>query len=182
MSAENFAACFAATERWEGWHQFSLDPRDPGGATWCGLTQKSYDAWRFQRKLPLQGVRKASDDEIRAIFHDEYWAQARCDDCFAGLDLVQFDSAINEGPAQATKILQRALGVAADGVFGLETLYALQGAYREEELIRKVCELRFSFWRGLRTFRYFGQGWMARGEDIEKRALEMLALSFDGGR
>ena len=174
MTASNFAACFAVTERWEGWHQFSNDRNDPGGATWCGLTQRSYDAWRRLKGLPGQSVRRASDDEIGQIFRSEYWTQARCDDLFPGLDLVQFDIAINEGASQATKDLQRALGVTADGVFGLETLGAVQKVTDRAALIKAVCARRMSFWRSLKTWVYFGKGWSARGTDVETRALAML--------
>ena len=173
MAASNLDACFVDTERWEGWHQFSMDPHDPGGATWCGLTQRAYDAWRESQMLPLQGVRRSADSEIKRIFHGEYWMQARCDDLPPGLDLIQFDCAINEGAVQATKDLQRALGVPADGVFGLETLGAVQSRTDVVGLINAVCDRRESFWRRLTTFRWFGKGWLARGEDMRLRAINM---------
>ena len=173
MAATNFDACFAEMERWEGWHQFSCDAHDPGGATWCGLTQRAYDAWRVSEKLPVQGVRRCADDELRRIYRSEYWDQARCDDLPAGLDLCQFDTAVNEGCVQATRDLQRVLGVSADGIFGLETLHAVQLRRDVANLINAVCDRRERFWRGLSTFRWFGPGWMARGEGIRARALSM---------
>lgn len=145
MSSANFDSCFASTETWEGWHKFSDAPGDPGGSTWCGLTWRAYDAWRKSKGLATQFVRRASDDEIKQIFHDEYWAVARCDDCFDGLDLMQFDIAINMGPVTANKMLQRSLGVAADGQFGLETLAALQKVTQTQDkksLIQKVANKR----------------------------------------
>lgn len=177
MAAENFDACFASTESWEGWHKYTNNPSDPGGATWCGLTWRSYDAWRKKQGLPLQSVRKASDDEIKQIFRSEYWNGARCDDCPPGVDLQQFDIAINTGPRQANLFLQRALGMQADGVFGLETLGALQSrslATAQRDLIRNIAARRLSFWQALRTWKLFGKGWNARGEDIEAKALAMV--------
>jgi lysozyme family protein len=177
MTAQNFDACFVSTETWEGWHKYSNDPRDPGGATWCGLTENSYDAWRKKQGLPLQFVRLASDKEITQIFREEYWNGARCDDCPDGVDLQQFDIAINMGPRQANLFLQRALLVSADGVFGLETLGALQKVsipWVERLLIQKIASNRLSFWEGLRTWRVFGKGWRARGKDIEAKALAMV--------
>lgn len=175
MTAANWPAAFAATEQWEGWHQFSDDRYDPGGATWCGLTQRAYNGWRSSKGLPAQGVRRASDDEIRTIFHDEYWAKARGDDCFAGLDLLMFDIAINMGPIAATRFLQEALGVAPDGWFGLETLGKLRATNDRASLIQAICAKRFSFWHALSTWWRFGKGWMRRGNDIEARALKMAA-------
>jgi lysozyme family protein len=177
MSAANFDLCFAATETWEGWHKFSDSPGDPGGATWCGLTWRAYNAWRKSKGLPTQFVRRATDDEIKQIFHDEYWELARCDDCFDGLDLMLFDIAINTGPAAANKMVQRSLRVKADGWFGLETLAALEKITSMDErksLIKSVASQRMSFWHALRTWRLFSSGWSARGVDIEVKALSMV--------
>jgi lysozyme family protein len=190
MTAANFPLDFADTERWEGWHTYSDDRYDPGGATWSGLTQRAYDAWRRSQGKPTQGVGHASDDELRAIFHDEYWAKVRGDDCPAGVDLLMFDIAVNMGPVVATRFLQQALGVAVDGWFGLETLGRLKAVDspskdgRSSErpmdrasLIKAICARRFSFWHALSTWWRFGKGWMARGNDIEARALKLAAAS-----
>lgn len=185
----DFDACFAAMELEEGWHQFSLDPHDPGGATWCGLTQRSYDAWRRSRALPARGVRQATDAELATIYRGEYWNAVRGDDLFAGLDLAVFDYAVNAGARQATLDLQRSLNAAlpslridVDGVFGLETLHALQRLVSrdgEEDLIHAICARRFAFWRALKTFRWFGAGWKARGERIERKSLALFAASLE---
>jgi lysozyme family protein len=173
----NFDACFPITETYEGWHRYSNYRGDPGGATWCGLTQRSYDAWRKKQGLLTQSVRRATDDEIKQIFRFEYWDGARCNDCPAGIDLQQFDIAINMGPLQANKFLQRALGVEADGVFGLETLNSLQKITlpdAQRNLIKLVAARRLSLWESLRTWNLFGKGWIARGEAVEDKALAMV--------
>jgi lysozyme family protein len=190
VTAANFPLDFADTERWEGWHTYSDDRYDPGGATWCGLTQRAYDAWRRLKGLPTRGVRQATDDEIRTIFRDEYWGPVRGDDCPAGVDLLMFDIAINMGPVVAIRFLQQALVVKVDGMFGLETLGKLKGVDspsgdgRSSErpmdrsaLIQAICARRFSFWHALTTWWRFGKGWMARGNDIEARALKLAASS-----
>ncbi len=174
MTASNFSACFEEMEKFEGFHQFSNNPHDPGGATESGLTQRSYDAWRRKQGLPIRSVRVVTDDELQAIYRSEYWTQVRGDELYPGLDLVLFDTAVNEGAVQATRDLQRALGVSVDGVFGLETLGAIQNYGDKSGLIHAVCARRMSFWRSLKTWVYFGKGWAARGEDIEARAIAML--------
>ena len=177
MTASNFPACFLETEGWEGWHKTSADPYDPGGLTYCGLTDRAYQAWRTKHGLKMQHVVSATDDEIKQIFREEYWGQARCDDCYDGLDLLQFDIAINMGPGVANKMLQRALGVTADGVFGLETLARLQRVtvpLAKKTLIQRIAAQRMSFWRSLKTWWRFGKGWSARGNDIEDKALAMV--------
>lgn len=84
-----------------------------------------------------------------------------------------YDIAINMGPVVATRFLQQALGVVADGWFGLETLDKLQRVNEPAALIKAICAKRFSFWHALSTWWRFGKGWMARGNDIEARALKM---------
>ena len=174
MTAANFDSCFAETEKWEGWHKFSNNPHDPGGATYCGLTQRAYDAWRSKNHMLIQNVRAASDTEIKQIFRDQYWNPVRGDDLWSGLDLMAFDISINSGAGRATMIIQRALGVTADGWFGLETLHAAQGTQDKAGVLGKVHEGRLAFWRSLSTFRWFGTGWTNREMDVYERAQAML--------
>jgi lysozyme family protein len=176
MTAANFYACFAETEAWEGWHQFSDNPNDPGGATYSGVTQRAYNGYRATKGLPIQGVRRMSDEECGRIYFAEYWVPARGAELWDGLDLCQYDECVNSGTVKATKLLQMALGtVAVDGVFGLETLHAALTYAPREQLIRRVCASREAFWRSLPIFQYFGKGWMRRGEGIQAKALAMLA-------
>ncbi len=173
---ERFLACFAETERWEGWHQFSNNPHDPGGATYSGVTQRAYDGYRLKKGLPRQSVFAMTDAECQEIYHDEYWAAVRGDDLWAGIDLCQYDEAVNSGPVEAALLLQRALGtVGVDGVFGLETLNAVLACTDRAGLIKRVCAARLSFWHKLKTWVYFGVGWNRRDVGIQARALEMLA-------
>lgn len=170
---QRFAACFPITEAWEGWHQYSNDPIDPGGMTWCGLTQRAYTAYRAQKGLPYQWVKTASDDEIKDCFRINYWNAVRGDELPAGLDLVMYDIAINSGPITAIKFLQQALDVSVDGQFGLDTMGALK-AKDAAWLINKICDHRESFWKSLTTFWRFGPGWMNRGKSIRAKALAMV--------
>ena len=173
MAVKNWPApCFALTEQWEGWHQFSNDPVDPGGATWCGLTQREYDEWRRLQGLPLRGVHGASDVEIMAIFKTQYWDKVRGDELPSGLDYLLYDIAINMGPGKAIRFLQQAVGATVDGVFGLETLGAIRGK-DVKRLIQVIAEKRMSFWHSLTTWWRFGKGWASRGVGAEKQALAM---------
>jgi lysozyme family protein len=171
---QRFAACFAITETYEGWHQFSNDPYDPGGATYSGVTQRAYDSYRRLLKLPLQGVRRMGDDECRAIYRTQYWDAVRGDDLFAGLDLFMYDTGVNSGPITAIKFLQQALGVAADGQIGLETMGALAKVTDRAALIQTLCARRLSYWHALTTWWRYGRGWTARGTGIDVKALAML--------
>lgn len=183
MTAANFQTCFTITEQYEGWHQFSNDPHDAGGATYSGVTQRAYNAYRLSLKQSIQDVRRATDDEVRAIGKLQYWDPVRGDELFVGLDLVLFDISFNSGPVTAIKFLQQALRVAVDGQFGLETLGALNrvpafsdggGARNRADLVNTICARRMSFWHSLSNFWRFGKGWTARGVGIEDKADSMM--------
>ena len=177
MTATNYSACFTEMERWEGWHKFTITPHDPGGATYCGLTQAAYTAWRVKQHLPNQSVRIAKDDEIGDIFRTQYWDPVRGNDLWAGLDMLVFDISVNSGANLAAKILQRAVGVTADGWVGLETLNAVQRATNREAILTAIHQGRLSFWRSLPIWRYFGTGWTNRENSVYARAKAMLASS-----
>lgn len=97
-------------------------PGDRGGATNYGVTQKTYDAWRRTTGQTLQQVELIGDNEVRAIYQDNYWNPCHCDDLPEPLAHVVFDMAVNSGVFNAVLTLQRALGVRVDGLIGAVTL------------------------------------------------------------
>lgn len=174
----DFVIGFADTEQYEGWHQFSNDPVDPGGATYSGVTQAVYTAWRIHvAKLLPQSVRAMTDDECRMIYKTQYWDAVRGDEVWAGMDILLYDIAVNSGSWRSIKFLQQALGVTVDGQFGLQTLGALRGVNDRKALIQKICAARMSFWHSLTTWWRFGKGWSARGVGYEAKSLALLAAN-----
>jgi lysozyme family protein len=173
----DYDRCFDETELWEG--GYSNVPGDPGGATMRGLTQASYDAYRRSKGNSVQGVWRVTSAEIEDIFKNEYWVPARCSDLPVGLDMIQFDEAINSGPRKATELLQQALGLDPDGWFGLETLGRLKGLsmFSQRALIQEVCARRVAYWESLTNERKFLHGWLDRGKDVEAKALAMFDAS-----
>jgi len=107
---------------------FVNDPADRGGATNFGVIQKRYDEYRDSVGKPRQSVEFISKDEVKEIYYKYYWQAAKCDQLPVGLDTLHFDAAVNTGPTQAAKFLQRALGVDADGVIGTKTIEAANNA------------------------------------------------------
>lgn len=170
MVASSFDAALARVLRHEG--GYSNHPADPGGPTNKGVIQRVYDAYRTARGLPKRSVRELEVSEMRDIYRRQYWDAVRADELPAGLDYAVFDAAVNSGPAQAAKWLQRALGVAADGQVGAVTLQAAAGADLEV-VIEGLCDLRLAMLKGLRTWPVFGRGWAARVADVRRDAVAM---------
>lgn len=136
-------------------------PRDPGGATNKGVTQRVYDGYRARMGLPQQSVRDITDSEVSDIYRAQYWDAVRADDLPNGLAYAVFDYAVNSGPARAARELQRALGVGVDGVIGQVTISAAIAA-NEPDLIRRYCMARLEWMQTLRTWKDFGKGWTRR--------------------
>jgi lysozyme family protein len=170
IMADRFAACLAETLRWEG--GYSNDPHDKGGPTMRGVTQRVYDGWRDGHGVPRRPVSEIELPEWEAIYRRNYWDAARAGDMPAGVDLCAWDMAVNAGPVQAIRSLQRVLGVTVDGHIGAATMGALQ---RREtvDLIRAYVEERRRYHRSLPTFWRFGKGWLRRCDGIEAKAIEM---------
>ena len=72
-----------------------------------------------------------------------------------------FDAAVNSGVRQAVKWLQRAVGVADDGVIGHKTLSAIV-AMEPYKLTAVFNGQRLKFMTELETFGRFGKGWSRR--------------------
>lgn len=147
------------------------DPQDHGGRTSRGLIQREYDKWRKAQGLQTKDVWYAADTEISSIYHDDYW-EPLCDQFPIGIDYLYFDMAVNAGPHRAAVLLQRSLGVVADGVIGPKTLSALDAADRGK-LILAFSEAKRDFYRSLNQPRFI-KGWLNRCDSVQDAALKMI--------
>jgi lysozyme family protein len=162
QTSPSYIASLPFILRWEG--GFVDDPDDRGGRTNRGVTQNVYYAWRTDQGLPRQDVQQINDQEVAAIYYERYWLPAKCDVLRSKLDLAAFDTAVNMGPNRAIKILQEAVGSAADGVFGPGTKAACDSCDLGEAMIN-YCDVREGLYR---TFAKrpgqdkFLKGWLNR--------------------
>lgn len=137
-------------------------PKDPGGATNMGITQRVFDAWRTSRDQRRQDVRHITKAEADQIVAEQYLDPVRFDDLPSGLDYAVADFSVNSGPVRAAKELQRLLGVDQDGALGNISLAAIRAHPDIEALIVDYCHARMRFLRGLSIWSTFGKGWSAR--------------------
>lgn len=167
MTAQNYARALSRVLVHEG--GYANHPADPGGATMRGVTQRVYDAFRTRRGDTPRSVRLIEDVELQAIYRRQYWDVVRGDSLPAGVDYAVFDGAVNSGPAQAVKWLQRALGtVKVDGVIGEATLAAVEAYHDHDRLIALMLGRRLAFLQALRTWPSFGRGWSARVAQVKQ--------------
>ena len=146
-------------------------PKDPGGATYKGVIQRVYDSFRKAKGLSTRSVKNLTEKERLEIYRTRYWDAIKGDKLPPGIDYVVYDGAVNSGPIQSVKWLQRALGSnytgKVDGLVGPETLRALDALSNHDRLVAKICELRLNFLKALKTFPTFGRGWTNRVNDVK---------------
>jgi len=164
-----FERAFALLRVHEG--GYSDHPRDPGGATMKGVTQRVYDEYRRRMGRPTKHVRQISDAEVETIYRQQYWHAVKADDLPPGIAYCVFDAAVNSGPGRAARWLQQSLGVKVDGVIGNQTI----GAAREADpaaVINAYCDRRLAFMRRLRHWSSFKNGWTRRVSDVRAQSVE----------
>lgn len=133
---------------------------DPGGATNHGVTE------RVARKHGYTGhMRDYPKSEAAKVYRVDYWDAIKAEELPAPLRYPVFDAAVNSGPVQAVKWLQRALGVADDGVIGPKTIAAAKAA-NADVLVRKMLGVRLHFMTSLNHWPAFGRGWARRIADV----------------
>ncbi|MFG1409493.1 glycoside hydrolase family 108 protein [Xanthobacter sp. VTT E-85241] len=175
MAASSFTAALARVLVHEG--GYSNHPDDPGGPTNKGVIQRVYDAYRQSKNLPKRSVKQLAEAELQEIYRRQYWDAVRADELPVGIDYVVFDGAVNSGPAQSLKWLQRALGVPADGAIGAVTLTAAAACADRATLVDGVCDRRLAMLKSLSTFKVFGVGWSRRVADVRRDGQAMLTGS-----
>lgn len=149
-------------------------PKDPGGATNRGVTQKVYDAYRVKLGVEKRSVKDISPEEVSAIYRRQYWNAVKGDELPSGVDYAVFDFAVNSGVFRATRYMQQVASVSDDGVIGPMTLQAVR-SLKPSEFIDALCDRRMTFLRKLPTFTVFGLGWTRRVHGVRAAAKDMAA-------
>jgi len=105
---------------WEG-EEYENVPGDAGGPTKFGIDSRSN---------PGLNIRALTRDQAKGMYLREYRAGKA--GVFAHpLDYMWYDCEVNMGASGATKVLQRAIGAVADGVWGEKTSAALRAALKK---------------------------------------------------
>jgi lysozyme family protein len=128
------------------------DPADPGGETNWGISKRSY---------PNLDIASLTRDDAIAIYERDFWSKIDGDTLPPGVGYQCLDFAVNSGVGTALRALQRAVGVADDGVFGPVSLAALKAQDAADTIMRFLAE-RLMFMSGLSNWSSFGKGWARR--------------------
>jgi lysozyme family protein len=102
-------------------------PADRGGPTNFGITQETLSTHRGY-DVEASDVAALTVMEAREIYHDLYWIKSNFFSLGLGpiVNEMLFDTAVHSGPGRATRLLQNAIGVKADGIIGPVTVECAQ--------------------------------------------------------
>lgn len=169
--SHNFLACVRFVIHEEG--GFVDDPDDPGGATKFGISMRSHCSdigdLDGDGDIDADDVRLLTIEKAMAIYFKEYWGEIRGEELPTPMALAMLDTAVNCGEVRAIKLLQRAGGLVEDGRFGRATMsWALAPT-----AMHKMLTKRKAFYAGLRRFKKYGRGWLARVARLEITAAEL---------
>lgn len=128
------------------------DPADPGGETNWGISKRSY---------PSLNIKSLTRNDAINIYHKDFWLPLQADRFHDGIAYQLLDSAVNSGIGQTIRFLQRAAGVADDGVAGPVTLAAVAKLSESDGIMLFIAE-RISFMTKLKNWPNHGKGWMVR--------------------
>ncbi|HSY54863.1 MAG TPA: glycosyl hydrolase 108 family protein [Bradyrhizobium sp.] len=171
---QDFNACVLLVLHDEGGNDD--DPDDPGGRTSRGITQTDWNEWlKTHPSLPAD-VFQAPQDQIVAIYHDDYWIKLSCDGLPAGVDYVVFDYGVLSGIGQSSKVLQGYVGAAVDGEIGPQTIAATAQA-DVATLINQISDERITYMQQSPVWPKYGKGWTARVQRARAAALAMASAA-----
>ena len=165
-----FARALAVILKHEG--GYVNHPKDPGGRTNLGVTQRVWEKW-IGRTATEADMRALTPTMVAPLYRKEYWDACQCGDMAPAVALVLFDFAVNAGVHRASVTMQRIVGTTQDGKIGPATLAAINGR-APKAMVSSYSGARRDFYRGLRTFPTFGRGWLRRTDEVEQEALKWL--------
>jgi lysozyme family protein len=140
------------------------DPRDPGGETKFGISKRSYPGLDI-RSLTLEGA--------KGLYVKDYWTKYSLESFPPYIQYSLLDFTVNSGYGNAIRALQRTIGVADDGIFGIISSTRLESLKPIDVLI-DYNEERLKFLRKLSTFPTYGNGWTRRVMGVIKHSVQVV--------
>ena len=143
---------------------YTVDRRDPGNWTGGRVDVGQLKGTKFgiaANTYPTLDIKNLTRDQAIAIYRRDFWEAAKCDKLAPVVAFQLLDGAVNSGITQATRWLQRAVGVADDGRIGNVTLAAIKATDGNDIAYRFNAD-RIDFMTRLKNWSVHGAGWMRR--------------------
>jgi len=148
---------------WEG--GFANDPDDSGGPTMKGVTIATYKEYCRRKGRPVPTVndlKKITNAEILDLADLLYWSKIRGNEIKnQSIADLCFDCVWGSGTGYI-KVIQKVLGVTADGIFGPASLNALNNWNPQSKLFELLWNRRKKYLEGCSSAWKYLKGWMRR--------------------
>ncbi len=156
---------------------YSNHASDKGGPTKYGVTQKTLSAW-LGRPASVDEVRTMDEATAREIYTRNYLSGPRIDTLPPDIVPQVFDCAVNHGPRQAVRFVQKVINEAGfgpcdiDGVLGPDTRKRAEACHEAMGpfFTNAILEERIAFYRALVARKpdqgVFLDGWLNRAEEF----------------
>ena len=117
----NFEEAIVKTLVHEGGAKFTSDPKDRGGDTKFGISQRAY---------PELDIKNLTEETAKVIYKKDYWDKVKADNIDTQLIAENiFDTAVNMGVRTASRMAQEILSInPADGIIGPQSLKIINSA------------------------------------------------------
>jgi len=132
------------------------DPYDPGGETNWGITKRV--ATEFGYIGPMSAMKRK---QARVLYRKFFWEKYKMDIFPKCLAFQLFDACVNHGHENMIRMLQRAVDVVDDGLWGKHSQQALMQIPMEDVVMLFISE-RLRFFTKLKKFDKYGRGWTRR--------------------
>ncbi len=163
---------------------FNNIPGDLGGPTNLGISLKflqgtgDYDLGDLDQDgdIDIEDIRAMDPETAGRIYKKYFWNHFPMDQIPGQIAYVLFDVAVNSGQRTAAKLLQRALGVEADGIIGPKTLYCLEMIDSSYSIACRMLDLRKEQYKNYvennPVLAEFLQGWLNRVDIVHSHLFE----------
>lgn len=144
--------------------ELSLDRDDRGNWTSGEVGKGQLKGTKYgisAMSYPTMDIANLTKEQAKQIYYVDFWMRVKGEKLHNALAFQLFDAAINHGPGNAIRMVQRAVSVADDGVVGPLTLDAIKNRGIDDTLKLFNAE-RIDFFTKISTFNKYGRGWMRR--------------------
>ena len=165
---------------------YSNHPDDKGGETCMGISRVAHpdseiwemiDKWKERGNTSPQALTKLAKNDphfvklVNGIYRGLYWQSCRCDELPDLWRYPMFSCAVNCGNKTAIRLLQKVVGIAADGIYGRKTTQAVRIYIRKDLFVDKFCDLWSKYYdqivKNNPKQEVFLRGWKNRIEDVK---------------
>lgn len=160
--------------------KYTNDPIDKGGPTRNGVTLAYMRGkgivtadLNHDGKIDERDVQMVSPEIAKQYYISDFFLAPHFNWLPAGLHAVCFDMAVNHGPHRAIQLLQKALGLPADGAIGPYTRQAAEAAIAKlgfKAVENAVVNAREAFYNAIiaqdPSQAKYRDGWLHRAEEF----------------